>query len=165
MNLRTFLSLLALTCCLLGCNDNKPAQSDTDQQPISPTDQGAIPLPSIDQGRLEFLWNNATYMDATFYDLPISINQSNLDQIRSTIATVAAETMPLPAGAKPLGHIWFQVNGKNVEEADIYFQDDAVGYVWYENNRPAYSNRMTQDGVLFYNNIIQSVPGQQQQQQ
>ncbi|MEO0733987.1 MAG: hypothetical protein AAFZ52_14210 [Bacteroidota bacterium] len=152
MIFRTLLSLLVLTC-LLSCKEEKKA----------PT--GPQAHPSIDQERLLYLWDNATYMDATFYDLPISINQNNLDQIRSTIATVAAEPMPLPEGAKPLGHIWFQINGKNIEEADIYFQEDAVGYVWYENGQPTYSNRMTEDGVRFYNNIIQSVPGQQPQQQ
>lgn len=114
--------------------------------------------PSIDLGRMEFLWNNATYMDATFYNLPISINQSELEQIRSTIATVGAEPIVVPTGASPIAHIWFQVNGKNVEEADLYFQDDCVGYVWFENGKPAYSNQLTKEGVMFYNNIIQSVP-------
>ncbi|MEM1359870.1 MAG: hypothetical protein AAGF89_16815 [Bacteroidota bacterium] len=138
---------------LPGCKTD--ANKSTTEAAPSPT------YPSIEVARIEFLANNATYMDATFYNLPISINQSELEQIRATLATISTEPIIVPAGAKPIAHIWFQVNGKNVEDADLYFQEDCVGYVWYEAGKPAYSNQLTKDGVMFYNNIIQSVPGQQ----
>lgn len=118
---------------------------------------GSPTLPSIDVTRLEYLFANATYMDATFYNIPVSINQSELPQIQQTIATVSTESMTMQSNCKAVGHIWFQVNGKNIEEADIYFEPDCIGYVWYENGKPAYSNRMTQEGVNFYGNIFQQV--------
>lgn len=145
---RTLLSCLFLCLCL-SCGSDKGNANEAEE--VSTT------LPSIDVTRLEYLFTNATYMDATFYELPISINQSELPQIQQTIATVSTESMIMAPNCKAVGHIWFQVNGKNVEEADIYFEPDCVGYVWYENGKPAYSNRMTQEGVNFYGNIFQQV--------
>jgi hypothetical protein len=148
-----FLSLL----CTCGPSPEKGAEAETtaDAAP-APT----ATYPSIPVERLEHLFNNATYMDATFYTLPISMNQSEVAQIQSTLGTVAAEPAVVPAGASPIGHIWFQIDGKNIEEADIYFQSNIAAYVWYENGKPAYSNKLTQAGIEFYNNVISSVPPQ-----
>lgn len=155
MILRTLLGILLLTT-LAACG-GEPA-SDTASS-VPPPAPAAAPtaFESIEVARLVYLAENATYMDATFYDLPVSINQSELSQIQSTLATISSDPMPLKPECKPLGHIWFQVDGKNIEEADIYFQAECVGYVWYENGQPAYSNKMTQDGLNFYGNILQSV--------
>jgi len=156
MILRYFAFLLFVSL-FASCGDTGTSADAATEATASTTPSA---LPSIGIPRLEHLWNNATYMDATFYDLPISINQSEIEQIRATIATVGSEPMAIPAGAKPIGHIWFQINGKNVEEADIFYQEDCVAYLWYENGQPAYSNQMTKDGVLFYDNIFKSVPPQ-----
>lgn len=132
----------------------------TDKAPETTPAAGNHTYPSIDLDRLVYLWENATYMDATFYTLPISINQSELAQIQQTIATVGQDPLVLPTSCKATGHIWFQVNGKNIEEADIYFSPGCVGYIWYEDGKPAYSNQMTEGGINFYNNIVNSVQPQ-----
>ena len=158
MPLRVILSLLPLLLlCTCDPAPKTPAQNTTaTAAPTSPaTDY--ISYPSITVDRLEYLWENATYMDATFYRMPVSINQNELPQIRSTIQTVGQEPAELPRTCQPMGRIWFQVDGKNVEEAEIYFSDGCYGYVWMENGQAAYSNKMTQDGLEFYANIIRSV--------
>lgn len=144
---------LLLLLCLSGFSacTNKQSKDDPAKTPTATT------LPSIAVERLEYLFEKATYMDATFYELPVSINQSELAQIQQTIATVAAEPMPLSPGCKAVGHIWFQVDGKNIEEADIYFSAGCVGYVWYQDGQPAYSNKMTEAGINFYGNVFQQV--------
>lgn len=121
--------------------------------------------PSIPVKRLEYLFENATYMDATFYNLPVSINQSELPQIQSTLASIAQATMPLEAGCVAIGHIWFQVDGKNIEEADIFYNENCLGYLWYEDGKPAYSNMMTEAGYKFYATIFAQVPNQAPGQQ
>lgn len=146
-----FICLLSFT--VLSCGNNNAAAPEADAP-------AATTMASIDVTKLEYLFENATYMDATFYNLPVSINQSALPQIQQTLATVSTEAMPLLATCQPVGHIWFQVNGVNVEEADIYFEADCVGYVWYENGQPAYSNKMTESGVNFYGNIFEQVKAQ-----
>ena len=151
------LLLLALLCTC-GPSPEKAASPETPPA-ATPAPQG-VSYPSIDLSRLEYLFDNATYMDATFYNLPVSINQSSLDQIRNTLAGVGVDPATIAPGCAPAGHIWFQVNGKNVEEADIYFQQGCVAYVWYENGKPAYGNQMTANGAGFYQNIINSVQQQ-----
>lgn len=151
-------AVLAFMCACGGQDTSTAATTDT-----APAAAPLTTYPSIDVIRLEYLFANATYMDATFYNLPVSINQSELPQIQSTLAGISTDPITLAPACKPLGHIWFQVNGENVEEADIYFQAECIGYVWYEDGKPAYSNKLTQDGVNFYANIMQSVQSQGQQ--
>ena len=149
MIIRSIFALLLLTTlCTCG-----PASSSDATTAVA----ASQPYPSIDVTRLEYLFVNATYMDATFYDIPVSINQSELSQVQSTLGTISTEPMRIEPECKAVGHIWFQVNGKNIEEADIYFQAECAGYVWYEDGKPAYSNKMTQAGLNFYGNITQSV--------
>jgi len=150
---RTLLALL-LSALFLACGSDNKKSSD-------PTADAGVPatLPSIELSKLEYLFENATYMDATFYEIPVSINQSELPQIQQTLATVSTESMDLVPSCKAVGHIWFQVNGENVEEADIYFEADCIGYVWYKDGKPAYSNKMTVQGVNFYGNIFEQVKG------
>lgn len=159
MILRFCFAFLIITS-LASCGD--PAADTDSKTDPAPAAAPGIDYPSIDVTRLEYLFENATYMDATFYEYPVSINQSSLPQIQSTLAGISTDPMPLNPICKPLGHIWFQVNGKNVEEADIYFQAECVGYVWYQDGKPAYSNKMTQEGLNFYANILKSVQTQTQ---
>ncbi|MBC6994321.1 hypothetical protein QWY85_09640 [Neolewinella lacunae] len=151
-----YLLLAALAITLCACNAKSAPETAAEPAPTAQATQASYP--SIPAEKIAYLGENATYLDGIFYHLPISMNQDNLDQIRATLSTIAAEPATIPAGAKPIAHLWFQVNGKNVEEADLYFQDDIAAYVWYENGKPAYSNLMTVAGIDFYNSIINSVP-------
>lgn len=157
-------TVLLLSLCV-ACGDGAASAESTTASPTSTAPAAAptsTPLyPSIDVARLEYLFDNATYMDATFYNLPISVNQSSLPQIQTTLSGIAADPATLQAGCAPAGHIWFQVNGKNIEEADIYFQPGCTFYVWYEDGKPAYSNQMTEQGQNFYQNIFNSLQQQQ----
>lgn len=152
----TTLLLISLFCT---CGPSPEKEVAVAETPVSATPEGTS-YSSIELSRLEYLYDNATHMDATFYNLPVSINQSSLPQIRSTLAGVGVTPATISANCAPFGHIWFQVNGKNVEEADIYFQEECVAYVWYDNGKPAFGNEMTKDGVGFYQNIINSVQQQ-----
>ena len=152
------LTLLLIGFLLCTCGSaTSDAGQEADARAAAPQTAGAVNYPSIPLDRLEYVFKESTYMDATFYDLPVSINQSERAQIQSTIGGISKEPMDLYPTCKPMGHIWFQVEGNNVEEADIYFAENCVGYVWYDNGQPTYSNRLTKEGANFYFNIIQSV--------
>ncbi|TXF84023.1 hypothetical protein FUA23_21340 [Neolewinella aurantiaca] len=153
-------SLSTLLFVALFCTCGPSPAKETTAETTAPVAQEGVSYPVIDIARLEYLFDNATYMDATFYNLPVSINQSSLPQIRSTLGGIGADPATIAPNCSPAGHIWFQVNGKNVEEADIYFQQGCTAYVWYEDGKPAYSNQMTQSGAGFYQNIINSVKQQ-----
>lgn len=159
--------MVRLTLCWLItlslCTCDSAQKNDGDSSEIVEVPAGAEAtvtensFPSIPFERLKYIFENATYMDATFYDMPISINQKELAQIQATIGGIGSQPMKSGPSCKPIGHIWFQIDGKNIEEADIYFQDPCVGYVWYDQGKPAFSNAMTEGGAAFYLNIFQSV--------
>ena len=161
---RTLLPALLLIAFLCTC-DSAPTTTEAPQTPTADAAATVDPVtyPSLPLDRLEHIFENATYMDATFYDLPISINQSERGPIQNTIGGIAGGPVELHPDCKPMGHIWFQIDGKNVEEADIYFAGKCVGYVWYHNGQPAYSNSLTEAGTGFYFNILQSVRQQKNQ--
>lgn len=158
--------LLFLASCLLllsHCGNNnsadKTTEASTKQTSTAPAAATAS-YPSIPVERLEYLWNNATYMDVVFYELPVSMNQSSLESIRTTLAHIAEEVPAISPNCKSIGRIFFQVGQQNVESAEIYFQPGCTFYLWLENDKPAYANQMTEDGVGFYNNIFKSVQSQ-----
>lgn len=165
--------LLPLFCLLLvsNCGDTSnvdAASADetapsTEVQNNTPTQMPEYPSISID--RLEHLWNNATYMDVVFYQLPVSLNQSDNAQIRSTIAGVGEKPPVINPNCQSIGRIFFQVGGENVEQAEIYFNEGCTYYVWLEDDQPAYANEMTDAAINFYNNIFQQVQSAGQQLQ
>ena len=157
MNQRAYLTLLfPLLLCTCGpASDTTTSEVATPPAPVAASAE--TPYPNIPFERLQFLYDNATYLDATFYDLPISINQKEQSQIRSTLSGIGNQAMNYLPTCKAIGHIWFQIDGENVEEADIYFQNDCAGYVWYDNGKPVYSSALTEQGANFYLSIFQSV--------
>ena len=110
------------------------------------------------------LYEQATYLDATFYDLPVSINQNDPAQIRSSLTHIGEAPANLSPTCKPFGRVWFQIDGVNRQEADIYFADGCTYFVWFRDGKPAYSNAMTESGVAFYNNILRSLQDPSMQQ-
>ncbi len=159
-----FFSLLLLSHCNQTPADAAATQTTASSQPAASSTTGKS-YPSISLDRLQYLWDNASYMDVVFYELPISMNQSSLESIRTTLAHIAEETPVIAPNCKSIGRIFFQVGAKNVETAEIYFQPGCTCYLWLENDQPAYANNMTEEGIAFYNNIFQSVQQQTQPQQ
>ncbi|PHI19408.1 hypothetical protein CEQ90_12880 [Lewinellaceae bacterium SD302] len=140
---------LTLLCLFAACGNDNAATSNPQVTATAPPTS----YPSISIDRLEYLWNNADYMDVVFYELPISLNQSTQEQVRSTIAHISEKTPVINPACKSVGRLFFQVKGKNVEEAEIYFENGCTYYVWLENGKPAYANTITQAGIDFYNNV------------
>lgn len=137
---------------LSGCNDpgKKPAAA-------TPTTAQPTSYPPISIDKLEYLWNNSTYMDVVFYELPVSLNQSTPEQIRATIAHISEETPVINPNCKSVGRIFFQVGGKNVEEAEIFFENGCTYYLWLKDGKPFAANKINQSGIDFYNNVYAQV--------
>ncbi|NJC25109.1 hypothetical protein [Neolewinella antarctica] len=148
---------LLLTVFLCTCDRaHSVAQDETASPPTEVTPE-VVTYASLPYDRIKYIFEHATYLDATFYYRDISINQTELSQIQATLAGISPEPLVIAPGCRAIGHIWFQVDGVSVEEADIYFQDECVGYVWYEGGKPFYANSLTEGGANFYRNIFKSV--------
>jgi hypothetical protein len=156
--------LCSLSLCFLlfacGSNTDSGGNATTSTTPPPTTASEVAQYPPIPVEKLEYLFDNATYMDATFYQVPVSINQSTLEQIRSSLILIGSEAPTINPACKPIGHIWYQVNGVNVEEADIYLGDRCTYYIWYKDGQPAFANGLTAEGLEFYYNIMRSVQEQ-----
>ncbi len=105
---------------------------------------------------MDELWNKCSLVDYIFHDLPFSMNQSNVESIRTNLNYISKESISsIPSNCKPIARQFFQVDGDIKYEADVYFSDGCQFYVFVvNNNQPKYANKMTSSGVDFFNNII-----------
>lgn len=156
------LLLVVLTLGLLTCGNSTGKTSPEDSEP-APTEYGTPlhsapppPYPPIPLDRLAYLWDSVTTLDILFYDLPISASQQAQSDLRTSLTFIASDAPTSMEKCIPTGHIWYTARGGRQEDADFYFSSGCVFYLWYETGVPTYANSLTEAGVNFYNNIIQS---------
>ncbi len=162
------LLLLLLILSVWSCKNNDTKTDKTEQviqKVVSPQEEKAKPLsyPSIPKEIIVNLYENSEYMDYIFHDLNFSISQDSRSSIRSSLAFISKETpKEIGAGCKSLGRKFFHVNGEIVLEAEVYFTNTCAFYIFFVDGKPTYANKMTQEGLNFYANIIKA--GQKQEQ-
>lgn len=159
---------LLICCCVSACfilacgsegtnaGDTPPAPPMPPAAPPAPV-AGTTPYEPLPIERLEYLFFNCDYIDYVFYATNFSLSQSEQAAIQTTLAAVGADAPTIYDFCKPIGRIFFQVDGQNAEEADIYLSEQCLYYLWMENGKPAYANLMTENAVKFYANIFQQV--------
>jgi len=123
----------------------------------------SLNYPSITIDILQKLFNESDYMDYILNDVNFSISQNEKKSIQSSIRFISSEVPAnIPQDCKILGRKFFHVNGEIILEADVYFSKSCAFYIFFEDNKPKYANKMTQEGVNFYTNILRS--GQKQEE-
>lgn len=138
---------------ILSCNSDQKKSATT----AVTTENAAskFKLPSFPQAEMERLFQEATFIDYIFYDLPFSISQDNQPSIHANLKLISSGVLDnLPKNCKPIGREFFQINGEIVHEADLYFSDSCYGYVFLKDEKPIYANKLTEAGMKFYTNII-----------
>lgn len=147
-------SILAIVA-MGGCKESE-TKSKTEQ-----VENTLQPLPIIE---LQRLFEDATYVDYIFYDLPFSISQSDQASIRQNILLIG-QNMPtsISERCKPLGREFFHVGGDIVWEAEVYHSNNCYGYVFLKDGKAVYANAFSDEGKKFYANLI--AQGKQMQNQ
>jgi hypothetical protein len=158
-----FIAVLAcfIQACGSGSGEDKADTPDTTKDQTTTTTT-ANTLPGYPKEKVLNLVDSCDYIDIIFYYHEFSINQSNPKDIRGMlnyVSTVSPET--LNAGCQPIGRIFFQIDGRNAAEADIFFQQECLYFLFYEDGKYAYANNLTQSGVNFFSNIFAQVKVQQ----
>lgn len=158
-------SILAISLSLLmvACKgDSKPANKPAEQAVTNsaPAAQGkVINHPSIENSLMQELMQKCTQIDYIFYNLPISISQTNPEAIKNNLNFVAPQGVTMiPAGCKTMGRKFVNAEGETIIEADMYLNPSIPGcscYVFHKDGKPAYANKMTQAGINFYMNVFQ----------
>lgn len=143
--------------CILSCQGGQKDQ-------IKATAQAPITLQPLPQEIKERLFASCDYIDYTFYNFDFSMSQAEPTAVKSNLAILSDEVQPnIPAGCKPIGRKYYHINGEIVAEAELYFSQNCLFYIYKKDNTTLYGNKLSAQAVNFYNNVIQqaSKAGQQ----
>lgn len=161
----TFLLLVFISLLITACNQEVADKKDhvennpsTTTKTVPSTNQEAILYPSLTQAKMTELWDNCTFVDYTFYNLPLSLSLDNPGAIKNSLQHISTQTVPASKKVcKPAGRIFYQKNGEDLLEADIYLSKDCQFYVFYENKKPSYANMMSEQGINFFKTTLNRV--------
>ena len=160
MKLIYVISIFALSLC--SCkNENVEVKSEEKVNTEAPaTDQPALTtlsLPTLDAEIFKKIAQSCDYVDYIFYNLPISISQDNRQAILSNINFISREPITsYPATCKSMGRKSFMSDGEILLEADVYLNKEqgCYFYVFLKDGKPAYANKIANDGINFYFNVF-----------
>ena len=161
-----FLSLLITSLVLLQCEsqsssatdkatDSATATTETTTTPPTTSEAVSSPYPSITQEKMMNLYENCDYIDFVFYGTNFSMSQNQQPAIRSTLGGVSTTPAKVVASCQPVGRVFFQIDGQNAEEADLFFGGSCLYYLFLENGSYAYGNQLTEEGFAFYTKIFE----------
>ena len=141
--------LILLSILIISCKGNKDVNNE------SYNSQNLI-LPAIPTSILVDVFERCDYIDFIFANLPFSISQNDQASIKQTIRNIDPKqpeqiNVTCPYFAQQI----FQANGEIILDAKIFFQEGCTYYLFYEDGVAKYSASFTNDGINFYNNIIQ----------
>ena len=137
--------------------NNQQTNPPTTSTPAPAATQNIPLLPKLPKAEADNLWNNCTYIDLVFYDLPFSMSVDNQPGIRSNLIMIANKQVSQNPNCKSIGRVIYQVDGNIVMEADMFYGEGCNYFVFYKNDKPVYANSMTADGVKYFTNILTKV--------
>lgn len=166
-----FIAFLAcfVWACGSGSSEEATTETNTTETTTTPANtqpaanQTANTFPSYPEEKVKLLYDSCDYVDVIFYYEEFSINQKDQKDIRGMLNYIST-TPPenLNSGCQPIGRIFFQIDGRNEAEADIFFKQECLYFLFYENGKYAYANNFTQNGVNFFSRIFAQVNAQKQ---
>ena len=139
---------------LFGCQAGEADKAT--EAPPAPAAQNTT-YPSIPDSTMQYLWERCDYVDYIFYELDFSVSQSSQHEIRKSLQHISRAVPDVSPACRPIGHLFYQVEGENVLEANIFFSPECQYYLFYRDGEPAYANAMTPAGVQFYEYLLTQV--------
>jgi hypothetical protein len=162
-----FFSLLLVGLLCSQCQSGATDQNQDEAQTKTPTtaaptttEAPTSPYPSITQEKMMYLYDNCDYVDFVFYTTNFSMSQNTQAAIRTTLGTVSTTPAKVLSSCQPIGRVFFQVDGQNAAEADLFFGGACLYYLFLENGTYTYGNQLTEGGMGFYQKIFQQAAGQ-----
>ena len=117
-------------------------------------------LPSIDISVLENLWENCDFVDYVYYELPISASLDNQSSIRSSIQHIAEQPAAKINNCKAIGRVFYQIEGENVLQGDIYFTRGCTYFLWLDKKGKYFAGNLMMDAAIkFFASNIQAANG------
>lgn len=155
--------LTSLLSCGGTTSNNQSAENQLDANPgrANTAAAAAVAYPALPQKTLDKLLNSCDYIDYIFYTANFSMNQSNAAAIQATLKGISSEGATVAPTCEAVGHVFFQVEGEVIAEADLFLEDDCTLYRFTENQRPVYANQITPQGISYYVNVFRQLEGNQ----
>lgn len=152
--------------CGSGNNTSETDNTDspTTQNEVASQAPATATLPAFPKDSILVLFDQCDYIDFVFYNGNFSISQNEQASIRSSLGHISPEAAPMQPECKPMGRIFYQINGENRAQADFYFSQNCLYYIFMEDNKPKYANKMTEQGFNFFKNIFTQIQQSQQAQ-
>jgi hypothetical protein len=161
--LKRIAPIVVIAVLLFSCNEDQQQSNENEGQsdvPVQAVEQTALPLPPLE--KLEYLYENCSHIDYVFYELPFSMSLDDKGSIQRTLSHISTSVAPETAGCKAMGRIFFDVGIETILEADFYFSQGCVYFIFYEDGKKKYSSFMTPDAVKYMNNYISQANAQRQ---
>jgi len=161
-----FIFSLTLISCGGEAAKEKPSTAGAKAEQSAPAAakpgvKNQVALESVPRTVIMDLWQNCTYIDYIFHDLPFSMSQDETESIQANLNYIATERQAyIPDNCKPMARQMFHVGGDIVLECDVYLSDNCQFYVFVENEKPKYANKMTPDALKFFGTMFSKVDQQ-----
>ena len=154
-----FCSLIALLMIFVSSCTNGDTKTTTNAtaERVAPVQAEASgpQIPSVPQELMLKLYDECTYLDYIFHDLPFSMSQDETSSIRANLNYISTTPLgSIPSGCKPIGRQFFHIGGDIVAEANVYFSKECKFYVFVDGETPLYANVMSQEGENFFMTMI-----------
>lgn len=148
--------LFAFANCTSNSTDARHQAREAVEQQVQQTQAPAHPvqmLPSLPLETAQMLYEKCDYVDYVFYELPISMSLYEKPSIQAAVRHISAAPAGLDPRCKPIGRIFFQIEGENVLQGDIYFTPGCTYFIFLdEQGKPQYGNQMTDECIQYLNN-------------
>ena len=157
--IRYLYGLGCILCLVSACgeatksNPTNEATTNATTPPNASTNAEKL-YPSLPADKMGELYNTVDYIDFVFYYANFSMNQSDDASIKATMTHVSSEVPDIVPSCQPIGSLFFQAQGKELIQAELYYTDQCVYYIWLQNGQRTYANRMTPNGFDFYKKIF-----------
>ena len=116
---RILISLATLLTCI-GCADSSEAVTSNDEETVT-SSQDPTGIPIFPASRMQDLVDSVDHVDYLFYDLDFSMSMDQQPGINYAIATIGDTPAKLDANCKPIGRIFYEVQGRTAASAQLYF--------------------------------------------
>lgn len=148
--MKQLLSSFILISFIISCKHQEEKKPEIQKVQVK-----EINLPPVTNDMINKMLMEVDYIDYIFHNLPISVSQDEKESINSNIVFIKNEAVKsIPANCKAIGRKFFNIKGETYLSADIYFGEGCAAYIFLDGEKPVYANKMTEQGIIFYNNII-----------
>lgn len=148
--------LVSIIGCSGGDNSSKASQEGQAASTSNSAQATGPQIPGVPKDLMVKLWNECTYLDYIFHDLPFSMSQDEQPSIRANINYISTEPLgQIPSDCKAIGRQFFHIGGDIVAEANVYYSNECKFYVFVDGETPLYANKMSEEGNKFFLSMIQ----------